>query len=345
MRILFVGSIPDHIPGVKQPITEAHEPFFAACRDLGSAAAARGHRILIGSSSKRTADYHICEGVFAHCRQHPAQHFHIERHYPDDERPEYDGVPNNLHFLDFSHHADQSSPHKWIVAHARAVDVADVVVLIGGGVSTRIVGHLSADRGKPVVAVSCFGGTSDAVFHTMKYRYLANPDCASHLPFLTGTWNADAAAGHVMELASALGPTSQAAPHRYFISYNWADCSVADHVETLLRRENRPVLRDEANVSAGDRLSKAVEALIEESDTFVALWSTHYQSSSWCPHELEWAFNLQHRQQRPSRIALLALDPTAPPLRITDNLRCDGSNRSARELVVMKLMQSEENRP
>ncbi len=341
MRILFVGSIPDHIPRAKQPLTPAHEPFFAACGELGSAAAAHGHRILVGSSSQRTADYHICQGVFAYCRQNPAQHVHIERHYPDDERPEYEGVPGNLHFLDFSHHADSSSPHKWIVAHARAVDVADVVVLIGGGVSTRIVGHLSADRGKPVIAVSCFGGSADTVFHTMKYRYLAKPECAAHVPCLTGTWNSNAAAGHIMELASALGPTSQAAPHRYFISYNWSDCSVADHIETLLRRDNRPVLRDEASVSAGARLSKAVEALIEESDTFIALWSAHYESSSWCPHELESALNLQHRQKRPSRIVLLSLDQTAPPLRITDNLRCDGSSRSARELAVMKLIQRE----
>lgn len=342
MRLLFIGSIPDHVPGSNQPLTDAHTPFFDACRELGKVAAAGDHRLLIGSASKRTADFYLCDGALAYCRQHATAHVHIERHYPDDERPDYPDPPENMHVINFPHHADQSSPHKWTVAHARAIDAADVVIAIGGGVSTRLVAHLAADRGKPVVAVACFGGSSEAVFHTMKYRYLADSRSAEHLAFLSGHWSPGVSAAHVIALASTLCDVSNASPHSYFVSYNWSNCEVADHIETLLRRENRAVLRDEANVEAGGRLSKAIEALIEESDTFISIWSGHYQSSSWCPHELEWALNLQHRQGRPSRIVLLSVDQTPPPIRITDNLRCNGTTRSERDLAIMKLIQQEQ---
>ncbi len=342
MRLLFIGSIPGHRPGIGQKPSESHTSFIEASREIGRAVAGTDHRILLGSASANTADFHIFQGVIAFCAEYPTACVHVELHYPEGDRPDFGKIPDNLHILDFPYHADDSSPHKWIIAHARAVDAADVVIAIGGGVSTRLVGNLAEDRGKPVVAIACFGGSAESVYHTVKHRYRVNNDCASHIPFLTGAWRANESADHIIRLASALLTASNPQPHSYFISYNWKNCQDADHIETLLRRENRPVLRDEVNVAAGSRLSAAIEALIGECDTFVGIWSDAYAASSWCPQELESAINLQHRGGKPARIILLVADSTPPPIRVTDNLRCQATTRNERELAITKLIRQEQ---
>jgi len=341
MRVMFIGSIPGHLPGTSQNLVDEHQPLFTAARELGYAAVEAGHRVIIGSTSARTVDAYILQGVASFCRNHSERSAHVEVHRPDSEPAKLPTDVSNLHFLPCAHHADPSNPYKWIVAHARAADEADVVIAIAGSTSTRLVGHLAADRGKPLIAIPTFGGAAEDLFHNVRYGLARISVDGTPATTLLSEWNTGSAQS-IIKLAEALvAATVAPSPHIYFLSYSWNDCTMADHVEMLLRREHRPVLRDEADLEAGGPLSKGVQALIEECDTFVALWSPGFNGSSWCPQELEYAINLRHAGRKPKRIVLLVLEEHPRPLRLTDQLSLPGTTRGDRELAVVRLVRGE----
>ena len=138
------------------------------------------------------------------------------------------------------------------------------------------------------------------------------------------------------------GPSQEGnLPHTYFLSYSWKSSSEADHLELVLSRQQRTVLRDETNIEAGGRVSTSVESMIQQADTFVALWNEHYAHSDWCPNELEYARTRQARGEKPSRIVLITLDQTEVPIRFIDSLRLNGQDRGQRELAIQRLIKEE----
>jgi hypothetical protein len=133
--------------------------------------------------------------------------------------------------------------------------------------------------------------------------------------------------------------------HTYFLSYSKKNSSEADHLEVVLHRNNRTVLRDETEIKAGEGVSKSIEAMIQQADTFVALWGKDYATSDWCPNELEYARNQQVNGQKPTRIVLLTLDETKVPIRFVDSLHLAGQDRRQRELAIHKLLKEEQTVP
>ncbi|MEY3788855.1 MAG: hypothetical protein RLZ75_3063 [Pseudomonadota bacterium] len=339
MKILFIGSIPDHKPETGQEATEKHEVLFSAARELGAEAARRNHTVLIGSDSENTIDYYVAQGVIDFCNRNTSEKRILEIHRPDDSKSPFDkDIPTNLAIERQYYHQDSSAPHKWIVTHVRALDSCNCVIALGGGTSTRIVGNIAADRDKPIIAISSFGGTSTELYNRLQFIYKYKVKNSSILARL---WNKDSAE-IVLALAESITESTRKSPHLYFISYSWADSEKADHVEALLRRNGRNVLRDENNVKTGGSLSGAIESLIGQSDTFLALWSQSSSGSTWCPHELELALNLKSKNGKPSRIVICSLDDTATPMRFTDTLRSQGQDRTQRELIIRRLLSEED---
>jgi hypothetical protein len=115
----------------------------------------------------------------------------------------------------------------------------------------------------------------------------------------------------------------------------------AHHVEVLLRRACRPVNRDESIFNVGINLSDLVQSLIDNSDTFIALWNSDYRESEWCPQELEHALRRQAAGKSPRRVVLLLLDDTEPPLRAVTRLHMSGRERTERELSIRRLVEQE----
>lgn len=343
-KLMFLGSIPGHVAGTDQEIKQEHEPLFVAARQLGEEAASRGHHTLVGSSSPRTVDAYVVRGVKDFCLANPDRIAHVEVHRPETEPASFEDMPDNVHFLPFSHYADPTSPHKWTVSHARALDHADVLITVGGGISTRLIGHLAVDRGKAVVAIPVFGGASEELFQALKYSYQDIGIDVGRLQSLLTTWQSDSPK-EIIEIADQLHARNLTViPHSYFLSYSWKDCRFADHVETLLRRELRPVLRDEVDIDAGGQVSLNVQAMIEDCDTFIALWSENFRQSSWCPKELEYAQNLHDSAAKPQRIVLLKLDDTPLPLRQSSQLCLEADQRKECELAALKLIRGEKLR-
>ena len=131
--------------------------------------------------------------------------------------------------------------------------------------------------------------------------------------------------------------------HSYFISYAWDDSAPTDHIEVLLHRKNRIINRDEKIFEAGEDLSDAVKSLIDQSDTFIALWSERFKKSKWCPRELKYAMSLKEKDHpKLKRVVLIAIDDTeVDTFDFTGKLHLPGVTRTERELAISKLVEKE----
>lgn len=340
MKLLFIGSNPYHKPESSQKPKSEHEAMFFAASELGKEAAKRNHIVLLGSDSPNTIDSYVSKGFIEFCKENKDKQRTIEIHRPNDLKVPYEVAIDNLKVERHYYHNDLNNTHKWIVAHVRALDICDCVIALGGGFSTRIVGNIAADREIPIVAISLFGGTASELYDRLQYVYKSKVRDNNIVQSLVTPWN-PVSAEKVITLSEALSTSIRTSPHLYFLSYSWSDAEKSDHIEALLRRNNRNVLRDENNLQTGSRISGTIEALIKQSDTFLALWSKAYLESSWCPNELEYAINQKLKFGKPSRIILCSLDDTSPPIRITDSLRFQGQDRTKRELSILRLLKEE----
>lgn len=141
---------------------------------------------------------------------------------------------------------------------------------------------------------------------------------------------------------------SSGSDHTYFVSYSWADCAVADHVELLLLRNQRRVNRDETDIRAGGGLTESIRSLISKSDTFLALISEDYATSRWCPDELSFALERQAQGVRPRRVIPLRLDlfeGNELPISLTDVLWLESTSRIHRSSAVSKVINEEPQFP
>lgn len=88
---------------------------------------------------------------------------------------------------------------------------------------------------------------------------------------------------------STLGVNLVSTPPKFFISYPRTRPAEADYIETLLRRRNIPVFRDESDFGAGAAIPTEITEGIYEANIFIAVWCAEYACSPWCFDELELA--------------------------------------------------------
>lgn len=132
-------------------------------------------------------------------------------------------------------------------------------------------------------------------------------------------------------------------PHTYFISYSGAGAGagIADHIEVLLQRKGRRVLRDEESIDAGAVLSDRVQAMISSCDTFLFVCSEESTQSAWCMSEIQAALNSGRRGRRPKRIVVVEGDRSAVPMLLNTRLRKKGQDRDIRVQSVRQIMEEE----
>lgn len=129
--------------------------------------------------------------------------------------------------------------------------------------------------------------------------------------------------------------------YKYFLSYSRSNAAEADHLESLLHRQARTVLRDEVHFEAGRDLNEAAAERIRSANTFVALWSKEYKRSSWCLGELSYFRDLADRSTVALRLVLVELDDEDILPRFANVLRLPGGDRVRRELAVAKMVAEE----
>lgn len=339
-RIFFIGSIPEHIPGESKLDIDKCDELCRAGIELGRESVRRGHKLILGSDSINTIDKYVMDGVFEYCKDSQNKAY-VEIHRPQNSRAIYTDVPDNVEISRVDYDSDTESKLKWIVSHVRALDSCDVVILLGGGASTKLIGNIAADRQIPVLAVPNFGGSAENVYEKLKYYYRNLFSDNSDISVLTQSWNTSSAE-KIVGLAETIRSKKRGREkHSYFISYSWSDMGESDHLEIVLLRNHRIVNRDERSLNPGEDLDDGVRLLIEESDTFIGLYSENFKNSSWCPSELAYAQRRNQNGKNPKRIVLISLDGTDVPITYEGKLKLLGGSRSERELSVLRLIREE----
>ncbi len=344
MKVMFMGSAPTYQQGETRELLEQEAPFVRACEDLGMAAAMRGHTILLGDDHLACADRHIMNGIVRYATENPDETIVVQLNRSEGSKFAFEDLPPNITVDRQFHQEVDRNLHGTgsLIPNLSALDASDVLVIIGGKLTVKLLGNIAVDKEKPVLAIPSFGGSSGELFERLKFLYRsALRERYQDLSLLQTVWREDSAA-KIMDLTKVVASKEHALPpHGYFISYNWDDSSIADHVEVLLHRKGRRVNRDDAIFRAGTDLSDVVRSLINDSDTFIALWSERFKGSSWCPQELEYARQRRHAEEKPTRVVVVTLDDTETPITVADSIRVDGRSRETRELGIGKLIEQE----
>ena len=140
-------------------------------------------------------------------------------------------------------------------------------------------------------------------------------------------------------------------PHAYFISYasdEAENAKEADHIEALLYRHERVVKRDvdKRFIGYGQSIPKKIKENIDDSDTFLVLWSQHYKNSDsdYCLSELDYAIKRKKSNNRPARVILLKIDGSeGPEIGFKFDLQADCSDRRIREININEIVKAEVN--
>jgi hypothetical protein len=333
MRILIAGSY--------RKEDELNKVFVKLTQAIGRAAAEYGHTVMVESLRPSTFDLRAVEGAAA-----SGLSTAIEVHSIIDFGPvRYDSPQIDIHLVPYRRPAEESGDKK-LWSRIGAVAACDVIVMAGGGKGTDQMGDLAIELRKPVVSVPGFDGVSDKWFDSFVVSYESRQQLHNGTFALkTAVEAVQAAEGkdgvrrlgrEIIEFAEIM-----AEKQRYFLSYAHENLEIADHLETLLLRARRVVFRDEAKLLLGQDLKDRIEAHLQRTDTFIGLWSAHYNVSDWCQRELELALDLRQKRNRPRRVNLVLIDDTPVPNKMRNALHVCGQSRSGREAGVARILAEE----
>ncbi|HYH98956.1 toll/interleukin-1 receptor domain-containing protein [Hyalangium sp.] len=296
------------------------------CQGLGKAIRVAGHTAVLCSPFPDSADLEVLRGVAAAGGTTPVN---IEMHFPDEKsvRQRLDEVQHELGLVGIKpypymppqgHMSSDAWRYAWLLCQLSALESSQVVIAVGGkleGAANMLLLLAEAKR-KVVLPVTFLGGAAQQAYYRRRYELqdrlgkgaemLLDKESVEGLVVL-----AERSALSALEEHRPKGERGM--PLRFFISYPRARPLEADHVETLLRRRNMQVFRDETDFGAGHEIPGRIQEAIHSANVFIALWCKEYACSPWCFDELELA--LKRHSQGVLNLWILCVDDTriVPP--------------------------------
>lgn len=317
------------------------------CRQLGIGLAAAGHEIVLCSPFEDAADIHVLRGAAGTTEGRKAQ---VAFHFVDTPAvtQKLEAVVNELGLARVSRiphpppkeDNQQSRRYAWLLCQLNALESSHVTVALGGdpnGAANMLL-LLADGKRKAVLPLAFMGGAAKLAFDRRRY------ELEDRLGTSATTLQREDGVLHVPELVAALAQaagSSNRSRHEtpsFFISYARGRQGEADYVETLLRRRNLRVFRDESDFGAGHAIPTAIREAIFEANVFIALWSSEYACSPWCFDEMELA--LDRQADAGLELWIVRVDATRiVPKRARDLVFYDAPTRTALEARVMDLLE------
>jgi hypothetical protein len=350
MKLFVVGGL---IPAAGEGTQADEQSELAnACALLGRAIASPENTVLVCSPFPDSADAAVLKGVASvTAQQQPTIEFHFV-----DSPPVRDTMEQLIKTLGlrkavpFPHpppagNSQEAIRFAWLVCQLSALDEAGVTFALGGDIdgSANMLMLVAEGRRKPLLPFPFLGGAAGQAFERRRYELedrLGRDAWAS--------LQDPRSAGDALKLADALirppkageSEAKKTASPQFFISYSRARQQEADHVETVLRRRNLRVFRDEHDFGAGHSLPKIIREGIHAADVFIALWCAEYACSPWCFDEIELA--LDRFDSGKMQLWVIALDDTRfVPKRLRDRNVLPVRSRKELEGQVIKLIDRE----
>jgi len=219
------------------------------------------------------------------------------------------------------------------------MESSHVTIALGGdpdGAANMLL-LLADGKHKVVLPLPFLGGAAKLAFDRRRY------ELADRLGQSVEELHDEASASNVQDLLAALvkqtRPSNEpsARSPSFFISYARDRQGEADYVETLLRRRNLKVYRDESDFGAGHSVPTLIREAIFEATVFIVLWSSAYACSPWCFDEMELAID-RHLESNLQLWILRVDDTRIVPKRARNLLFFDTPNRVAIEARVLELL-------
>lgn len=344
MKVFVIGGLVSRAPESAAAEAAVLE---RTCRTLGIGLAAAGHEIVLCSPFEDAADIHVLRGAAASLEGRRAQ---VAFHYVDTAvvTQRLEAVVNELGLTCVSRipypppqeDNQQSRRYAWLLCQLNALESSHVTVALGGdpnGAANMLL-LLADGKRKAVLPLAFMGGAAKLAFDRRRY------ELEDRLGTSAVTLQREDGASHVSELvatmAQAAGSTNRSRRESlsFFISYARDRQGEADYVETLLRRRNLRVFRDESDFGAGHAIPALIREAIFGANVFIALWSSEYACSPWCFDEIELA--LDRHSDGGLEIWILRVDATRiVPKRARDLVFHDVPNRAALEARIMDLLE------
>ena len=344
MRYFVIGGIirPDPV------LQDEKERLQNVCMCLGQALRDFGHTLVICSPFIDSADYWAFNG-FVHDK--PKDNNSIEFHYVDMEtvRTEISNLEpyTNSHriakipYPPPSDNEQESSKYAWLLCQLQALESCQAIVAIGGklnGSANMLLLFAEAKR-KLILPFSFMGGAAGQSFH--RRRYELEDKLGSGYILLQDEKNLR----EVLKLSeevyeSHVNSVLTGNPLSFFISYARARPSEADYIETLLRRRNMQVFRDESDFGAGHAILTEINEAIYAANVFIVVWCVEYACSPWCFDELELA--LDRHDSGKMKLWIFCTDDTRiVPIRARNLICYPVRTREEIEGTILKLINNE----
>jgi hypothetical protein len=272
---------------------------------IGRAIVEAGHNLLVCSPFDDAADLPALRGAADVLRQLKADQPRIEYYYPDSPGvlEAWEALRKGL-ACPALHAMRQSTPrdekgqeqleYAWLLAQLSALDNSGAVLAVGGklGKSSTMLLTLAVARKLPVLPLPYLGGAAAQFYEKLRVELgtylgegLANVldanKTSSIVPLLVRL-----AAEQVLPDALGQHPT-------FFISYSRSRPQEADFVETVLRRLQHVVFRDDKDFGPSAPLPDEIRKAIHSCTVFIGIWCREYACSPWCFDEMELALELK----------------------------------------------------
>ncbi len=311
MKLFFVGGLYEASPPDTGPDPNLLR---TSMQELGAQVAQAGHELVLCSPYEGSIDVEILKGVSASgCSPR------IQMYFPatPDNRAAVRQLAGTLklevqEFVQAAMPGDdrQAQRYAWLLSQLSAMDEAQVVIAASGNPSgsANMLLHLAEARRRPILPFGHLKGAASLSLDRQTYALAAR--LGELKPWLHNPVPMDRISEALDRLVAPDFEAEQREPEpiRFFLSYPRDREAEADLVETLLRRRQVEVLRDDPDFDPSGDLTQEIREAIHRSDVFIALWSAQYACSPWCYDEIALALKL--REAGKLKIWLLQLDDT-----------------------------------
>jgi hypothetical protein len=311
MKVFIIGgvTVKRETPGFDDEVHVLKKSMEA----LGAELVSHGHEVVVCSPFPDSADFHVLHGIAASSKDsHPT----VSIYYPEIPAVEaplkalLDSLGlSNVRRFPCSVGGDSAIPetiqYAWLFAQLNAMDASAGIIIVGGKQcgSLSLLLRLADARNKGVLPLTFLGGAAQDYFDA-KYW-----DLRDLIPNDLQVLNDQSAITSVPSLLETLLTGGQGEVERtFFVSYARARPHEADYVETLLRRRNHIVYRDEENFEPSADTQAEIIKNIKRASVFVALWCREYACSPWCFDELE--IGLERHSKGLAELWIFCIDDT-----------------------------------
>lgn len=297
MKVFLIGGVPSD--GDSPTNAQDSDLLKSSAREIARSIAAKGHDLLVCSPFDGSIDVEAIRGAAQHASLNAASMLPaVECHYPQavNVQQVVDLLESGLRPFYFDKHphvvprdeqGNANWSHAWLLCQLAALDRSHCVVALGGKPkgSASLLLFIAEQRRVPVLPLTFLRGAAEQSFTRRQF------EIRDRLGDRMANLHATSAIGEVAHLAELLvhGSERNRGVHGseyFFISYSRQRPEDADHVETILRRRNCLVFRDERNFEPGNPIAEEVLEHIHRATVFVALWRSEYACSPWCFDEL-----------------------------------------------------------